>query len=123
MVSKIKPRLAGAFFSLMILFNSCGNSPTVSPAEKEAFINTYVDLTLARIKHGNLKKQYNTTLASIYDQHGTNEQFLNEFLDRIESDYELQQEIFKAIAERLEEFEKIPSDSLNRYMKNLMVQP
>ncbi|MCP4583315.1 MAG: hypothetical protein GY839_17040 [candidate division Zixibacteria bacterium] len=123
MVSKLTPRLAGAFFIFIFLFISCDDTPTVTQDEKDAFIGTYVNLTLAKIKFKNQEKKYKTIRSSIYNQHGTSEQFLNEFRDKIESNYKLQQEVFKAISERLEDFEKIPSDSLNRYLKNLMMEP
>ena len=117
------PRLAGAFFIALFLMLSCSEKPTISSEDKEAFISTYVDLTLAKAKYQDLQKDYETARTVIYDRNGTDEKFLNEFLEKIESKIEIQEEIFKAISEELEKYEKMPTDSLNRYLKDMLNQP
>jgi ATP-dependent Lon protease len=120
---KIRPRVTGAFFIFVTLLVVCGKSPSISADEKEAFINTYVELTLAKIKYGNLDKQYQNIKKEIFLKNGTGEEFLNNFIDKISTNIEIQQEIYEEIANRLEKFDKISPDSLNRYFRNYNLAP
>jgi len=115
---KIWPRVAGAFFIFIILYAACGRSPSISADEKEAFINTYVELTLAQVKYKNFDKQYQDIKKEIYLKNGTDEEFLDNFIDKISANIEVQEKIFQEITDRLEKFEQVSPDSLNRYFKN-----
>ena len=115
---KIWPRVTGVFFIFIMLYAACGKSPSISANEKEAFINTYVELTLAQIKFRNLDKQYQDIKKEIYLKNGTDEEFLNNFIEKISANIEVQEDIFREITNRLEKFEQVSPDSLNHYFKN-----
>ena len=118
MVRRIWPRLSGAFFIILILSIGCGKSPAISADEKEAFISTYVELTLAQIKFKNFDKQYQEIKKEIYLKNRTDEEFLKSFIDKISANIEVQEDIFREITGRLEKYEQVSPDSLNRYFKN-----
>jgi len=118
MVRRIWPRLTGAFFIILILSIGCGKSPAISADEKEAFISTYVELTLAQIKFKNFDKQYQEIKKEIYLKNRTDEEFLKSFIDKISANIEVQEDIFREITGRLEKYEQVSPDSLNRYFKN-----
>jgi len=120
---KIWPRVTGAFFIFIILYAACGKSPSISPDEKEAFINTYVELTLAQIRYRNFEKQYQDIKKEIYLKNGTDEEFLDNFIDKISTNIEVQEDIYREITSRLEKFEQVSPDSLNRFLKNYNQAP
>jgi hypothetical protein len=101
----------------------CSEKPKISDEEKEAFINTYVGLSLAYTKYNKFPKQYHQAVDNIYAQNGTSEELLNNFMEKISSYPETQYEIFQTIASQLEIYENLPADSLARFLKNMLNQP
>ncbi len=122
-VYKAWPANWRAFFIIMLALISCKGTASISSEEKEAFIKTYVELSLARMKFGNLSKKYETAKEKIFIRNGTGEEFMNDFLDRISTKQDVQLEVFQAIADRLEQFESLPLDSLRRFWSNLLDEP
>lgn len=122
---KIWSRTIGAFFPILCicLSLSCSEKPKISGEEKEAFINTYVELSLAYTKYNKFPKQYHQAVDQIYVKNGTGKEFLNNFMEKISSYPETQYEIFQIIASRLEGYENLPADSLARILKNMLNQP
>ena len=122
---EIWPRTIGAFVLILCiyLFLSCGEKPEVSNDEKEAFINTYVEISLAYTKYNKFPKQYRQAIDHIFNKNGTNIEFLNNFLEKISSCPETQYEIFRIIAARLEEYENLPPDSLIQILRNMLNSP
>ena len=123
LVHKILPAIRPVFFIILItqFLYSCTNTVSVNENEKKAFINTYVELTLARVEFTLARvefkiesKKYQTRVNEIYKRNGTNREFIDNFLTKISSRPELQKEIFQSITNKLKEYEKIPSDSLKR---------
>ena len=116
LVHKILPAIRRGFFVILItqFLYSCTNTVSVNENEKKAFINTYVELTLARAEFKIDSKKYQTRVNEIYKRNGTNREFIDNFLAKISSRPELQKEIFQSITSKLKEYEKMPSDSLKR---------
>ncbi len=114
-----------AFFIILCIFLSlsCSEKPKISDKEKEAFINTYVELSLAYNKYSKFPKQYHQAVDQIYAKNGTGKEFLNNFMGKISSYPDTQYEIFQIIAKRLEGYENLPADSLSRFLKNMLNQP
>jgi Tfp pilus assembly protein PilF len=114
-----KSRSAGIFFVIVILIVcACSTNNTgISREDQEAFINTYVELTLTQIKHGNRIKTYESLLENIYARNGTSKEFIDNFTTRLQGNPELQAEIYREIADRLKDLMDMPQDSLNQYIK------
>ena len=115
----LKSRFAGIFFIIAILIGcACSSNNTgISQADREAFINTYVELTLTQIKYGNRTKSYESLLDNIYSRNGTSKEFIDNFTSRLQGNPELEAEIYQEIADRLKMFMDMPQDSLNQYFK------
>lgn len=123
-VRKSWPRSGGAF--LLILLLNCSGAPGgsgISNDEKNAFINTYVDLTLAKIKYGIRPREYNIALKNTFEKNGTSPEKLKEILNKISNKPKLQQDIYQAISNKLKNIENVPPDSLNKVFNSLLSQP
>lgn len=118
-------RTIGAFLPILCIYLClyCSEKPEVSNEEEEAFINTYVEISLAYTKYNKFPKQYRQAVNQIFTQNGTSREFLNNFLKKLSSCPENQYEIFQIIAARLEEYENLPPDSLTRMLKNMLKSP
>jgi alpha-glucuronidase len=114
-----KSRFAGIFFIIAVLIGcACStNNEGISRDDREAFINTYVELTLTQIKYGNRLKTYQSLLENIYARNGTSKEFIDNFTTRMQGNPELQTEIYREIADRLKKLMDMPQDSLNQYIK------
>ena len=125
LVRKICSRIIGTFFILMVfsLCQSCSNNPSVSQDEKESFINTYIDLTLAKVKYNQASKKHEKALSIIFTRNGTSREFINDFLEKIANHPEVQKEIFQAIVDRLEKYENMPPDSLEKIWQDIANEP
>ncbi|MCD6161609.1 MAG: hypothetical protein J7K40_04250 [candidate division Zixibacteria bacterium] len=58
----------------------------------------------------------------ILNRNNTNQEFLNEFLEKVASHAEIQQEIFQAIDKELEKYENLPPDSLERFWDSITTE-
>ena len=117
-VRKIKSRLAGTFLFVMFVIISCSSTTSpVTESEKEAFINTYVDLTLLQIKFSGGRKVYERTAEKVFIKYGTSVEFLEEFTQNISSNPKLQAEIYEEISLRLKAYNDLPLDSINQVIK------
>lgn len=121
---KFKSGLCRTFFiaSLFFIIQSCDTSPSISNNEKQIFITTYTHLTLAKIKFGKSSQKHEKAVELIFNRNNTNQEFLYEFLERIASHAEIQQEIFQAIDEQLEIYENLPPDSLERFWDTITTE-
>jgi hypothetical protein len=119
--NKLKSRFAGIFFIVIItLIGACSSSSSgVSKTDREAFINTYVDLTLIQIQFGKRLKNSQAAEDNVFARYGTSKEFMDDFVVKIAGKPELQEEIYREIADRLNKLRSMPSDSLDRYLKSL----
>jgi len=108
--------------SLFIIIQSCNKSPSISNSDKQAFITVYTQLTLAKIKFGKFPQKHKTAVEMILNRNNTNQEFLNEFLEKVASHAEIQQEIFQAIDKELEKYENLPPDSLERFWDSITTE-
>ena len=124
LVHKIWPRSGGAFLLFILLYLGCGSTPSgLSGQEKEAFINTYVDLTIARARYGVRPREYDVAVKNIYAQYNTNPEIMKEYLQKMANNPQEQHEIYNAIADKLKRMEDIPADSLQKILKPLQAKP
>ena len=125
MVRKIWSRIIGTLFMLMVfsLCQSCSNNPSVSQDEKESFINTYIDLTLAKVKYDRKSIEHEKAINIIFTRNGTSREFLDDFLEKIAKHPEVQKEIFQTIVDRLEKYENMPPDSLEKIWQDIANEP
>jgi hypothetical protein len=123
-VRSLMSRFAGTFFIIFVLLPAvnCGKAPSISKDDREAFINTYVELTLARIEYGNKFKMYQLAEKHIFEKNGTSKEFLDSTIARISGNPQLETEIYDEIATRLKKLQDLPPDSLNRYIKTLFIE-
>jgi hypothetical protein len=119
-----KSRLIGTFFILILLPpGACNRNIPVSDKDKEAFINTVVDLVLMMDQPVPAKGKQPDGYETLFARHGTSEEFLYDFIDKISSHPEVQREIFQTISDRLKKYRDLPPDSLRRIIKSLAVEP
>jgi len=124
LVHKIEPRLGGAFLLFILFCLACVSTPSgLTRQEKEAFINTYVDLTIARARYGVRPKDYDVTVKHIYAEYNTSPELMKEYLQKMANNPQEQHEIYNAIADKLKGMEDIPADSLNKILKPLKAKP
>jgi len=118
---KIKSRLAGTFFIIVLfslIYCGCGQSP-ISNKEKDAFIKTYVELTLVQAEYGNAPKRYEAIAQNVYKNNGTSKESMNSTLVKISRNSQTEKEIFEEISKRLKTYQKAPADTLEAFFKNL----
>ena len=115
-VRRMQPADRRAFFITILVFFilSCDKTPSVSDQEKELFTKICVELAVSKIKHGNNAAAYQMAIEDIFLRNNISREFLNDFLEKISSQPEIQQEVFQAINDRLEKYESLPLDSLKR---------
>jgi len=115
-VHRFQPANRRAFFItiLILFFISCETTPSVSDHEKELFTKICVELTVSKIKYSNNADAYKAAIEDIFLRNNTNRDFLDDFLKKISSQPEIQQEVFQAINSQLEKIESLPPDSLKR---------
>lgn len=124
MVHKLEPRLGGAFlFILLIGFGCHSTASGLSRQEKAAFINTYVELTIAQAKYDVRPREYDVAVKNIYAKNNTSPELMKEYLRKISDNPQEQHEVYNAIAEKLKGYEDIPADSLNKILKPLQARP